>query len=530
MRTLASTLLVSSLLAFPALADEGMWTFHNPPKKQLQETYGFELKEPWLEHVRLSSVRFNSGGSGSFASPNGLVLTNHHVGFDSIYKLSTKERDFIKEGFYARTRQEELRCPDLELNVLVGMKNVTDRVLSAVDDGMSPEEALQRRRAESGKIEQEAREESGLRSNVVSLYRGGEYWLYQYEQYKDVRLVFAPEGEIGFFGGDPDNFTYPRFNLDFSLFRIYRDGEPVATPHYLHWNLDGVKEGDLVFVSGNPARTNRLQTLSQVEYLRDKSRPRSLETISHLSRALREYAALGEEQERQTKDMLFGMENSRKAYTGELEGLLNESLMNRKRQQETALREAVAARKELAAEVGDAWDVIREAQEKIAADSDRAYYSRLRGTLAGQALTMATYAEELQKPNSERQARFRDSSLDSLKFSLLSPAPVYLGMEEAMLRASLELAGRNLGPVDPFVAAALSGGKPVEVAKNLIANTRLHLPEFRKELLEGGPDAIAKSKDPLIALARKVQPITTMLREREEELASAITPAQSKIA
>ncbi len=526
----AAFLALFLLAPAPALADEGMWTFHSPPKKLLKEKYGFDLSDAWLEQVRLASVRFNSGGSGCFVSPNGLAITNHHVGLDSIHKLSTPEHDYVRDGFYARTQAEELKCQDLELNVLVAVTDVSERVKGAVEKDATPEEAVKQRRAAIGTIEKEAFDASGLRSDVVTLYRGGEYWLYQYRQYKDVRLVFAPEGQIGFFGGDPDNFTYPRFNLDFSVFRVYEDDKPAATPHYLHFSPGGVAEGDLLFVSGNPGSTNRLQTFTQIEYLRDKTRPRALATIAHLGAALREYAARGAEEERQSKDLLFSLENSRKAYAGELKGLLDEGLMLRKAEEEAALRDEVVQRPELAAEIGGAWDEIAEAQALIAEQDDRYYYARMRSDLAGKALTIVRYVAEVEKPNGERLPEFRDSNLDNLKFSLFSEAPIYLGLDETMLRSGLELAAQNLPADDPFLTLALGEKEPAALARALVSGTELEKVETRKQLVEGGGAAVAASQDPLIVLARTIDPLLREMQERAEELGFRITQAQEKIA
>src|SRR5262245_38764200 len=242
-------LLVTILAATkPSAADEGMWTLDNPPVKQLEEKYKFTANAQWLDHIRLASVRFNDGGSGSFVSPNGLVITNHHVAFGQLQKVSTPQKDYVKDGFYAKTQADELKCPDLELNVLVSMENVTARVQNAVKPGMTEKQALTARKGEQAKIEKESLEKTGFRSDVVSLYQGGEYWLYRYKKYTDVRLVFAPEQQTAFFGGDPDNFTYPRYDLDFALLRVYENDRPVQSREYLKWNSKGAAAGDLVFV------------------------------------------------------------------------------------------------------------------------------------------------------------------------------------------------------------------------------------------------------------------------------------------
>src|SRR5438477_3597444 len=277
-------------LAVTAAADEGMWTFDNPPVKQLKDKYNFTPAEQWLDHIRLSSVRFNDGGSGSFVSPNGLVITNHHVALGQLQKISNAQRDYVKDGFYAKTQAEELKAPDLELNVLVSMENVTSRVQGAVKPGMTEKQALDARKAEQAKIEKESLDKTGLRSDVVSLYQGGEYWLYRYKKYTDVRLVFAPEQQMAFFGGDPDNFTFPRHDLDFALFRVYENGRAIQSQNYLKWNPKGAADGELVFVSGHPGSTQRMDTLSQLEGERDFSEPATLKILRNRIDALNQYA------------------------------------------------------------------------------------------------------------------------------------------------------------------------------------------------------------------------------------------------
>ena len=241
---------------FPGAADEGMWTFDNPPIHQLQTRYGFSPTKAWLDHVRLSSVRFNDGGSGSFVSPNGLVLTNHHVAADELEKISTPQHDYFDNGFYAATQAEEIKSPDLEINVLESMENVTPRVQGAVKPGMNDEQALHARQGEMALIEKESSQQTGLRSDIVTLYGGAEYWLYRYKKYTDVRVVFAPEQQAAFFGGNDDNFTYPRYDLDMAIFRVYENGKPVHSSNYLRWNSRGAADGELVFVSGNPGSTD----------------------------------------------------------------------------------------------------------------------------------------------------------------------------------------------------------------------------------------------------------------------------------
>src|SRR5437773_11734247 len=324
-------------------ADEGMWLFNNPPRKQLKEKYGFEVTDAWLEHVQKSSVRFNSGGSGSFVSEEGLALSNHHVGADALQKFGDKDHNYLRDGFYARTLAEEKRCLDLELNVLMSIEDVTDRVNAAVKPGVPAEEAFTARRAVMNAIEKESFDKTGLRSDVVTLYQGGQYHLYRFKKYTDVRLVFAPEQQIAFYGGDPDNFEYPRFDLHICLFRVDEHRNPAKLHHYLKWSESGVSENELVFVSGHPGRTSRLFTVAELEYVRDQRLPYALERLRGLEVLLLSYSARSDENARRAKEDFFGVQNSRKAYIGELAGVLDPRLLEQKIAAEKKLREAVAA-------------------------------------------------------------------------------------------------------------------------------------------------------------------------------------------
>src|SRR5690349_22162648 len=333
-RATAACALTAALLGpAPGRAEEGMWTFDNPPIKQLGEKYHFTPTREWLDHVRLSSVRLNDGGSGSFVSPNGLVLTNHHVALGQLQKVSTDKKDYVKDGFYAARQADEMKSADLEVNQLVSMQNVTDRVQGVVKKGMSEKDAFAARQAEIAKITKESQDETGLRSDVVTLYQGGEYWLYRYKKYTDVRLVFAPEKQSAFFGGDPDNFTYPRYDLDMALFRVYENGKPVETQNYLKWNPQGAADGELVFVSGNPGSTARLDTMAQIEDMRDYSLPLVLKLLRRRLGVLQQYSALGPEQAREAARQIFGIENSLKAFNGEYEGLLDKALIAKKQKE-----------------------------------------------------------------------------------------------------------------------------------------------------------------------------------------------------
>ncbi len=512
---LALTILFAFLLAGAAFPpDEGMWTLDNPPLKLLKERYGFTPTQEWLDHIRLSSVRFNDGGSGSFVSPNGLVLTNHHVARGQLQKMSSPQKDYVEDGFYARTMAEEIKCTDLELNVLVSMEEVTARVLGAVKKGMTDKAALDARKAEIAKIEKESVEATGLRSDIVSLYQGGEYWLYRYKKYTDVRLVFAPEQQIAFFGGDPDNFTFPRHDLDMTLMRVYENDKPLRTKDYLKWNTNGAMENELVFVSGHPGSTNRLHTLAQIEFQRDHSYPYRLALYKRRLEVLRRYSAMGEEQARQAQGQIFGIENALKAWTGEYNGLLDAKVMAKKQQDENDFRAQVMANPELKKLYGTAWDEIAQAEKKQLEMLKPARYRALRGSrLATIAFTLVQYVTEIKKPDGERLEGFHDSQLESLRFRLFSPAPVYPQLEEMMLADGLQESLDQLGANDPFIKLVLNGRPAAEVAKELITGTKLADPTVRKSLAEGGEAAIAASTDPLIVVVRKLDP---MAREMDK--------------
>jgi hypothetical protein len=518
-------------IASPVSADEGMWTFDNLPLKTLQERYGFKPTQEWLDHVRLSSVRFNDGGSGSFVSPQGLVLTNHHVALGQLQKISTAKKDYAKDGFYARTRAEEVKCPDLELNVLVSMEDVTARVQGAVKSGMSEEEALKARKAEAAKIEKESTDATGLRSDVVWLYNGGKYWLYRYKKYTDVRMVFAPEQQAAFFGGDPDNFTYPRYDLDMALFRVYENGKPVNSKDYFKWSAKGAADGELVFVSGNPGSTDRLTTMAGVEMQRDYLLPLVLKGLKQRLEALRQYAARGPEQNREASRPIFYIENSIKAFTGEYQGLLDKSLVAKKQKEEDDFRALVRSNPEWQREYGSAWDSIAEAEQKFAKNIKPFRYRYLRGSrLADIAVEIVRYVAEVRKPNGERLEGYHDSQLESLRFRLFSPAPVYPGMEEVLIANTLGESVDELGPDDPFVKTALEGHTPQEVARELVSGTKLADPAVRKSLVEGGEAAVEASTDLLIVFARRVDPfLRAMHKWYEDNVESVETTAGEKI-
>lgn len=535
MKTIPACIIILLLLFCltpPPRADEGMWTFDNPPLKQWKERYNFEPSAAWLEHVRLASVRLNDGDSGSFVSPDGLLMTNQHVGRSQVQKLSTPQHDFIKDGFYAAAREQELRCPDLEVNVLVSYEDVTKQVQEAAQKGASDKEANAQRKAVMAKIEKESTEKTGLRSEVITLYSGGEYWLYRYKKYTDVRLVFTPEEQIAHFGGDYDNFTYPRYCLETAFFRAYDNGQPAKTDHFFKWSANGASEGEFIVVPGNPGTTNRQLTVAQLRYQRDVGNPLQMQVWNARRETYERYASVGTEQARRSSPARLGLANNLKRMVGQQSGLLNPRLMKTKEQEEDALRAGVARKAELQAAYGSAWLQIEAAYRELPAMAKRLAFSGLTVARPGSiASTLVRYAEEIRKPNDQRYEEFRDSKLESLKFGLLSSAPIFPDMEEASLAAWLDEARKNLSPDDPFIRAALEDSTPAAVAKKTVGGTKLIDVSVRKALLEGGADAIAKSDDPMIALARRVEPVIRALRSwQEEKILSVETSAGEKIA
>ena len=504
-------------LSLSAFAEEGMWTFDNPPVKQLKDKYNFVPDKAWLDHVRLSSVRLNDGGSGSFVSPHGLLLTNHHVARGQLQKNSTAEHNYIENGFYAATPEQEMKSPDLEVNVLMSMENVTARVQEAVKNAKTPEQEFAARRAVVAAIERESQDKTGLRSDIVTLYQGGEYWLYRYKRYTDVRLVFAPEQQIAFFGGDPDNFTYPRYDLDMALFRVYENGKPIDSKDYLKWNPKGAADEELVFVSGHPGRTQRLDTVAQLIYQRDVELALRLKIYRSRIAALREYSAKGPEQAREADSRIFSFENAVKVTQGEYNGLKDPAIIDGKQKEENSFKALVMANPQWKAAWGGAWDAIAEAEKKSATRTKDEYFHGLDSDLANLASSIVDYVAEVKKPDGERLPGFHDAQLQSLRFRLSSSAPIYPQMEIARITGALQLDIEGAGANDPFVNTVLNGKTPAEAAAALVNGTKLADPAVRKQLIDGGQAAVDASTDPMIVLARRLDPMRRELIKWEQD-------------
>jgi len=503
-------------------ADEGMWTFDNPPLKQWKERYNFEPTKGWLDNVRLASVRLNDGGSASFVSPNGLIITNQHVASGQLSKMSSKEKDYVKDGYYARTAAEEVKAADLEANVLVSFEDVTVKVQAATGE---------QKKAVMADMEKDCTSKTALKCEVISFYSGGEYWLYRFKKYTDLRVVFAPEEQTAFFGGDYDNFTYPRYDLDIAFLRAYENGQPAKTPNYFKWSATGAADGEFVVLPGNPGSTSRLSTVAQLAYQRDIGNILQKKIWDTRLHALDAYSKLGAEQHRQAGTTIRGLNNSLKRLAGQQEGLLNPRQFGKKETEEKSLRDALAKKPDLNTLYAPAWDNIATAYTDMPKMAPRLAFSTLAssrlGTIASQ---IVRYGDEVKKPNDQRYDEFRDNRLESLKLSLLSPAPVYLDMEEAVLRAWFDEAVKTLGPNDPFIKAALGDAQVSEVVGRAVRETKLGDVAARKALLDGGSDAVAKSTDPMVTLARRVEPVIRELRAwNESKILSIESSAGEKI-
>jgi len=503
--------------AASASADEGMWLFNAPPLKQLKKKYQFEPTQQWLEHLQKASVRFNSGGSGSFVSANGLVITNHHVGADTLQKVSDPQHNYLKDGFYTKTQADEIKSTDLELNVLMSIEDVTARVNEAVKQGMTNAQASSARNSVIATIEKESKDKTGLRSDVVTLYQGGAYHLYRYKRYDDVRLVFAPEQQIAFYGGDPDNFEYPRYDLDICIFRVYENGQPAKVDHYLKWNSHGPSDGELVFVSGSPGKTDRQLTLDEMADMRGRFLPYVLPMFNRREVLGLTYGARSLENARRARDDLFGDQNNRKRYNGYLTGLLDPQIWSALQAREQKLRDAISHDSKLKSTIA-AYDRIKHAQAEIAKNAPLYNYLEqerpspigyrgpraLFGNLFKYARLLLRAADERAKPNGQRIPLFRDSARDSLELDLFSTEPVYDDYEILRLTDSLTDFASEFGAENPLVKKVLAGKSPHDRAVELVSGTKLKDVAVRKDLYGKDAAALQAARDPMIDLARLV--------------------------
>lgn len=520
-------IIISILTSYAILADEGMYTFDNPPIDVISKKYGTTLTKDWFNFSMQASLRFNNGGSGSFVSGDGLVMTNHHVGLDSIQKLSTKDSDYVKDGFIAKSRDMEAKCPDLEVNMLVEIKDVTERVIDAAKTAKDEAEAGKLKRAEMAKIEKEYTDKTDLRCDVVTLYGGAQYALYEYKKFTDVRLVFSPEEQIAYFGGDYDNFTYPRYDLDVTFFRIYEDNQPYHPKYFFRFDEQGAKENDLVFVIGNPGSTKRLNTVAQLQFQRDISCPAKINMINELLNALNNYAEEGKENQRQAGELIRTFANADKAYKGMLDTLLDDKFFNIKTEQENDFLEKAKLHKKEYEELKDAFKNISEAENayKTLFPTALAIWSLSTSELFSKALTIVQMVADKKKPNEERLKEYRDSALESLELQLYSSAPIYNGVETVLLAIAIKNAEKELGKNNELIRI-FSGDKNIsEIIKDAVNNTRIYDVNVRKELVAKGEklsakeweNYVKKSDDPLIRLAAEIDHIVRKNRKLYED-------------
>lgn len=524
----AISTLSAAIFATTTLADEGMWLPNKLPSAQLKEKYGFEPTPEWVNHVMQASVRFSDGGSASFVSPDGLVMTNHHVGSEAVQSLSTKDRDYMRDGFYARTRAEEVKCPGVDLNVLVRIEEVTDRVNEAVTPGMGAADAAAARKIAMSKIESEA-EKTGLTPEIVTLFQGARYDLYLYKRYTDVRLVMAPELGAAYFGGDVDNFEFPRHCLDACFFRAYENDKPARIEHYLKWSAAGPKEGELLIVSGHPGRTQRLNTMDHLRFLRDVWMPLILQAYNEREVALIQFAARSDEHNRIAMEDLLYIQNGRKAFGGILAGLLDDSLMARKQKEEDALRDFVDGDEARKIAYGESWRSLATAIQNVKPYFSAYFLLENRRTklcrLHDIAAKLVRAADERRKPDGERLSEYRDANLTSLELDLFSTAPIHDELEQLRLEDGIIRLGRILGGQHPAVIAALGGRDAQSRAAALLAGTRLRDVAFRKKLYEGGSVAIEECDDPMIRFAREMDQHARPLREKYDREFEAVEKA-----
>ena len=525
MRVLAVAVL--AVLTAPAMAAEGMWTLDNLPKQAMQAEFGFSPDQAWVDKVMKSSVRLAGGCSGSFISPEGLVMTNHHCVVDCVAQLSSEGSDFVKNGFIAREHGDELKCPDMELNRLEQIADVTDQVRAATD-GLNGDAYSKAKKAVQSRLEADCvgDDSQATRCDIVELYQGGKQHLYRYTRFQDVRLVFAPEVAAAFFGGDPDNFNFPRFNLDMGILRAYVDGKPAKLDNWFGFKQAGAAEGELVMITGHPGSTQRLLTVAQLKALRDGGLTDRLLYIAELRGLLTQYGALGEEQARQAQPDLFGIENGFKALRGRLDTLNDDAFFVRKQAEEDALRAFVAADPGLAENVGDPWAAIASAEATFDEFADayllieggRGFATEYFGIARG--LYRAGAEREL--PNEKRLREFTEAGLPRLEQTLLSDAPLYPDYEKVKLVWSLTKLRETLGTDHPLVKRILGKESPQQLAARVIDGTRLGDVAARKALWLGGAKAVAASDDPMIALVRDIDAAARELRLRYETEVEAV--------
>jgi hypothetical protein len=532
----AATFLAGAALlaAAPAQADEGMWTYDHVPSAQMKAKYGWAPDAAWLKHAQLSSIRLAQGCSASLISPDGLVMTNHHCARECISALSDARHDYVANGFYAPALTDEKACPDLEANQLTDISDVS-KTIQAATAGKSGKAFADAERAAIAQVQKGCGTAADLRCQVVTLYHGGIYDLYKFKRYQDLRLVWAVEDQAANFGGDPDNFNYPRFAIDAAFVRIYDHGKPLHAENYLRFAKDGPKQGDVVFTSGNPGRTEREDTVAQLVYARDESLPFILNLLSELRGMLHEMATKGPEQQRFSMTSLFFIENSIKALRGQELALVEGTIIPDHMKTEQALRRKIASDPKLKADAG-AYDAIARAVDHQKTIGERfgllnQIPERLVSDTLGQAIMLNRMAAEAGKPDGQRLTEYQDANAPALKQQLLAPVPVYPELDRAMIGWWLTKLREYLGADDPAVKSVLGTQSPEQIAAELVGNTKLGDPKLRAQLLSGGAAAINASNDPMLVFARRLDtPAREIRADYENNVKAVITENAAKIA
>lgn len=523
-----------SIMSIHSFADEGMWTLNNFPRETVKKKYQFDATPDWVQHVQLSSARLAGGCSGSFVSNQGLILTNHHCAQSCIDQLSTPKKDYFQDGFYAETLEKEVKCPEIEINRLVEIKDVTEQIQKETQK-LEGKEFNDKLKAISSKLEKECSQgQDSLRCDIVTLYEGGKYNLYKYQRYQDVRLVFSPEFAIAFFGGDPDNFMFPRFDLDMSFLRVYENNKPLSVKDYFKWSTGGAKDGELTFVTGHPGHTSRMLAVTQLEYMRDIQLPKNLIFYSELRGLLTQYQNLGAEQKRNSNSKLFGIENSLKATKGKFDALTDKNIFAQKVEAEQKLIAKLKSNPKLKAKYGMAWSQMAEAYtelKKIRLELLNFESNSFGTSLFGIAKNLVRSSKELKKPNELRLREYNDSALPQMKQKLFSKAPIYKDFEIVLFEFYLTKMREELGPDHQAIKLLFGNKSPKTLAKEIIEKTKIDNVEIRQKLFDGGEQAIKESTDPMIEFAKNIEVYARPLRAKyEDEIDTKIKKNSERIA
>ena len=514
-----------------AESDEGMWTLDRFPTERVAKLHGWGPTKEWLERIRPRAVKLALGCSGSIVSSSGLVMTNHHCVSECVGQLSKKGRDYLAQGFYAKTEAEEAKCPDFEVDQLTSVTDITSRIESATK-GVAESEFVAKQRAAMAAVEKECTTGEGVRCDVITLYNGGQYQLHKYRRFTDVRLVLAPERSAAFFGGDPDNFNFPRYDYDVSFVRLYDGNKPVKTDERFRFSAAGPKQGEPIFITGYPYTTQRLLTVSRLEFARDIELPEAIRQSSEVRAMLIEFGKKNAESKRIADMLLFDVENGIKVFTGQFQALSDKEFFGKKAKDEQALRNYVAAHPDLQKIVGDPWEAIARAQveaRNIFVAHRMLEWKTNHSTLLQLARHLVRVAEESSKPNAERLREYSDAKLPALKEELFSTAPIYDELETRLIEQKFLWMRGALGPDDPAVQHALGKDAPEQLAAALVRGTKLKDVKVRKALFEGGKAAIEKSTDPLIQYIRRTDADARAVRKVYEEKVEGVVKKNGEL-